>query len=302
VEQLPSYFLKVLVLAPTPEVKINKTTYQLCKVSMDILQHALSIEEKYELLISNYSDFENELLGITNKLLIRPPLNYSDFFDDRVLLNRKLVNLLTSARLYVDQMTQHVEACVPNMENVQLTTKSFFASEYDTNLSYSFMEALRNYVQHRGLPVHYVTMTTSRVEENGESLLEFRVDLRAVKSQLKKDKTFKKKILNQIDDEVDLRKTTRQYIQSLSVIQSKIRVLTKESISNARSHIQNMQDEYKKVCSESVLGLNACYSISNEITDKVPLISEWDDIRIKLETRNGALIGLSRSYISNKIK
>lgn len=301
-EQLPSYFLKVLVLAYTPEVQINEATYRLCKVSMDILQHALSIEEKYELLISNYSDFEKELLGVTSKLLIRPPQNYSDFFDDRVLLNRKLVNLLTSARLYADQMIQHVEACVPNLVNVEETTKSYFTDEYDKNLSYQFMEQLRNYVQHRGLPVHYVSMGMTRVEENGESLLEHRVDLKAVKSKLEDDKTFKKKILNQIDDEVDLIKTTRQYIQSLSIIQRKIRVFTKESIDNARGNIQNMQDEYKKVYEEGLLGLNACYSISNEITDRVPLVLEWDDIRIKLETRNGALIGLSSSYISNKIK
>lgn len=113
----------------------------------------MAIEEKYELIISNYLELEKDSLSISSSNMLRRSYNYSDFFDVRSTFNRRIVNLLTSTKLYLDQIYQHVKVCNLDLANIikQKTNK-----EYDSVFEYRFMEALRNHVQHHGLAVHLI--------------------------------------------------------------------------------------------------------------------------------------------------
>jgi len=295
------YVLRRLVLSETFEVPVDEGTYNKCKDSMNILKNAFEIEEKYELLISSYIDFERTLLEISNNYSIRSDDSYSDFFDNRILLNIKLINLLTTARLYLDQISSNAEACLSELADAKTVVKSYITHEFNNNLDYRFMEALRNYVQHRGLPVSSVKIGQSWIEANGEDMLETRVDLYAEKKELEHG-DFKAKVLAEIGAETDLRKSTRLYLQSLSVIQNKIRELVNGNVNQARAYVIEMQDKYTQVSQAGVVGLAACVKADGIYTSKVPLIVEWDNIRIKLKTRNSNLQNLARRYISSKVK
>ena len=148
------YILCKNVLGNVPEIEISESEYCAFQKARNILSNALEIEEKYEIVISNYLDFEQEILIATTKYMIREHLDYSDFFKVRLGFNIKLVNLLTAIRLYVDQLNQNVTECLSGNKKNKDDVKKLFSKEYDENLYYRFMEALRNYVQHRGIPVH----------------------------------------------------------------------------------------------------------------------------------------------------
>lgn len=51
------YMLRKDVLAIVPEIEITEDEYTQLKQAHTILSNALEIEEKYEILISNYLDF-----------------------------------------------------------------------------------------------------------------------------------------------------------------------------------------------------------------------------------------------------
>lgn len=148
---LINYKLRKMILASNIEIEISESDFLQLKTSRDCLLGALAIEEKYELLVANFIDLEKECLNITCESMLRNNDEYSDFFDIRIRLNRRVVNLLTASRLYMDHLSQHVKTC---LLNETANVKSLFSSEYDGCFEYRFMEALRNYVQHRGLAVH----------------------------------------------------------------------------------------------------------------------------------------------------
>jgi len=99
---LIKYTLRKMVLSSNFELDINESDYLLLNSSKDCLLGAFSLEEKYDLLISNFLELEKECLNITCEQMINNHDGYSDMFDIKGRLNRRVVNLLTSCRLYVD--------------------------------------------------------------------------------------------------------------------------------------------------------------------------------------------------------
>lgn len=171
------YILKIHALEKYPEIDLEKSQYDSIKRAREVLSNGLAMEEKYEILISNYLEFEKEIFEHAAQLMVRSPYDYEDFFQVRMSFNRRLVNLLTAARLYVDQLYRHVKAAIPDMQNVKKNIESMFSKEYDKKLEYRFMEALRNYVQHRGIPVHWIEQNSSSDDSGEERQLIYSVEL-----------------------------------------------------------------------------------------------------------------------------
>ena len=118
------------------------------------LFRVLSIEDKFDLVLANYTDFERELLDLALYQMVHFGVSWSSGHSDIYKVNRRLANLLSAARLYTDQI-KHDAAALDSSETslAQLLSKKF-SDQYDARLGYRVMEALRNYAQHRSLPVH----------------------------------------------------------------------------------------------------------------------------------------------------
>jgi hypothetical protein len=147
-----------LTLDNTTQLAIDEKRFYLLRKSKSCLVAALTIEENYELLISNYLELEKECLSVTCDNMIRRNQGYSEFFDIRLRFNKRLVNLLTSTKLYIDHVGQHVSSCIPSTCEEKPNISELLSHRYDTHFEYRLMEALRNYVQHRGLAVHSTSM------------------------------------------------------------------------------------------------------------------------------------------------
>jgi len=273
-----------------------------CTSPNGYLSNALEIEEKYEIVISNYLDFEQEIMNATIKYMIREHLDYSDFFQVRLGLNIKLVNLLTAVRLYVDQLNQNVTGCLDNNQNAKKDVKSLFSKEYDENKSYRFMEALRNYVQHRGIPVHWAQQSSrwTSLEDNG--LLEYSIELSSQRSYLEEDKKMKKSVLDEMDERIDLKAATRSYIESISRVHDAARNMISASTEHSRQLIQDAHRRYAKKYNDSLVGLSACKLDGHKQIASIPLLLDWDDVRVSLQKRNRKLVNLSKRYATGQIK
>ncbi|HHB1596369.1 TPA: hypothetical protein ACN976_004559, partial [Vibrio campbellii] len=208
--------LKTWALGSFPEIEISNEQFQSLYQSAEVLKAAMAIEEKYELVISNFLDLEKDSLAVSSDYMVRRSNNYSEFFDIRSTFNRRIVNLLTSTKLYIDQIQQHVKICNPELT---ACVKNEFSKEYDTLFEYRFMEALRNYVQHRGLAVHLVSHPAKWIEDD-ESLLEFQTKIYTQKTNLEGDKAFKKSVALEMPDKVELILSSRKYISAISRVHS----------------------------------------------------------------------------------
>ena len=100
-------------------------------------------------------------------------------------------------------------------------------TEYDQLLGYRVIEALRNYVQHRGLPVHLIKFKASKVGE----LSKFIINPFLKVSELRKDGKFKVAVLDELeneDEKANLKLYIRQYVSSITTIHSAIRDILSE--------------------------------------------------------------------------
>lgn len=293
------YFLRIAALGDFPKLEIDKLRFEELKTSRPVLTHALAIEEKYEILISNFLELEREATNSSISEMVRPHIQYKDFFDVRLALNIRFVNLLTAVRLYTDQLSNHLSACNPSDIDLKSDVKAFFSSEYDLSFDYRFMEALRNHVQHSGIPVHRISTGSKRTAlEDG--LFEYSLHFSAQKKILAQDNCFKKKVLNEMPDEVNLRLATRGYIEALSRIHKKAREKIESSVHSSRQCFEKAINDYMVVYEKEPIGLHA-YNYSGEAKlEEVLILTKWDDIRIELLQRNRELVNLRKRYVTSQ--
>lgn len=294
------YFLRLDTIGEAPLIEIDEEAYLAYKQAVTILSNCLDIEEKYEILILGYLEFERQILELATQNMVRRDLGYPRFFQIRLLMNARLAHLLTSARSYIEQLHRHAKRCAPSRDDVKQTVKGFFSAEYDSCLEYMFMEALRNHVQHHGLAVHQTALPSRWTEVGNNGLIEFGLEITSLRSEFEANNEFKKEVLHLLPNTVDLIRATRRYIECLSNVHEKTRELIAEPVAQARHRIEDAQQQYAKFHEGSLLGLSA-FKLSDSGNDKVLLLLEWDNIRIELQQKNKRLINLHKRVVTNKL-
>ncbi len=296
------YLLRIYALGPHPELEISHEAFEGIKSSKAILNAGLSMEEKYEVLVSNYLEFEKEMLIYSAECMIRNNLNTDAFSKIKMDLNRRLVNIMTAARSYIDQVSRDIRSIVPHEIKENDFVKKALSDKYDELFEYRFMESLRNHVQHREFPVHY--MEINRFWDNGEraqgSGLAFDVELASEKADLSQNLKFKTSVLEEMPERVDLKKAVRVYIEAISDVHSSLRHRVLNALTDSRENIDTYIGLYARK-RPNPIGLYAIREENGIYVEKVSLSTEWDDVRQKLTQINMRLVNLSRRYVTSKL-
>jgi hypothetical protein len=144
---------------------------------------------------------------------------------------------------------------------------------------------LRNHVQHKATAIHgFVSSDDGVRDANGwvETVKFF-----ALQADLRSDKSFKSRVLDEQPEKIDVRRCARRGVQTIGEVHLALRSLTKHQVERARSAIELAICEYKEAGAESVIGLGA-RRVGCTSTD-IPLLLDWDDVRIKLVDKNCSL-------------
>lgn len=293
------FILGIAALGQFPELEIDQTRFEEIKASRKILLHALAIEEKYEIIISNFLELERDAVNVSVSEMVRNHIKHKDFFDIRMVLNIRLVNLLTAVRLYTDQLSGHICSCNHSDGNLKSEVKSFFSSEYDASFEYRFMEALRNHVQHSGIPVHQVS-TGAKLTEPEDGLFEYSLYFGAQKKELIENNGFKKSVLDEMPDEVNLRSAARIYVEAFSRINKQAREKIESIVDSARLCLDRTIRDYMVIFENDPVGLYAYEYQGKEKVCEVSILTESDDIRIELIRKNSELINLRKRYVTSQ--
>jgi len=256
-------------------IEISRLQFDLLRNSKHQIIRALSLEEAFDILIQNYMEFEKEVLGLTVDYMVRHPDKYGFHQDGRRILNRRLMNILTTARAYLDQLPSSFNAVIGSDSSYDLKLKSRVHSQYDSLLGYRVMEALRNYAQHNGFPIHGMGFGMQWVKDGDDKVgrIEFGTSPSINCEVLREDGQFKKQILREIEalgDKVDVRPLLREYLQGFGEIQDEYRRLTLDCISAAESAIEQMLDDFRpRNPSETQMGVTAIeFNNEDKILDR----------------------------------
>lgn len=199
---------------------------------------ALELEEKFALLVGNYLAFENELLRQAQESLIWAQRTHSESMERRLSLDRHVVNLLTACRLYLDQSDHGISSIFGNPSDTLSAIIAFKNKLYENNWGYRFMEALRNHVQHAGLPVNTISRICSRSHGKGGDYAEYRVIPKTRIRDLRENPKFKANVLDGLPEaqkDIDLRVPIREYMACLFDIHQNLRDLINGRVITSRT-------------------------------------------------------------------
>ena len=195
-----------------------------------------------------------------------------------------------------------------SIEDVKAVIKCFCDTEKANKPEYKFMWDLRNEVLHSSLPTRWVSFSSNRTNpfDDPNSKFEYSLNFGLLKSLAM---GFKQNELESIssNDKIDLMSVSRVYMESLSTIHVKFRDYISESVSYARSKMEEAFRRYKKVCEASLNGLYLLkVNDSSDIVEKPYLVEQsylslfHDDRRIQLQKKNRKLVNLRNSHVTGK--
>ncbi len=300
------YGLVRLVLGSNKFVPISKEDYDSIREAKRGLLQCVFIEEKFDLVVENYLELEKTIMASVVRHMVQSERGKHRFDLERSLYNRRLVNLLTTARTYVDQATQHLSKIFTSKPARAEELTAEFSRQYDERLGYRVMEALRNFVQHRGLPVHQISHNRTWVGEGENKRLQYSTRFFLDIADLSADGKFKKSVLEELEDigeRMNLMPLVRDYMEGLGAVQASI-----------RSNIRPQADMWETLLNEAIasfdvedgtpmVGLAAvCRNGRGRYAEKESLSKRFIDYRTILEQKNASLVNLRLRYATNEVE
>jgi hypothetical protein len=229
------FYLTKLIDDKQQFFEISKDDFERLKKSRESLFQALFIEEKLEIILGNYVEYEMELLHSSANQMLFGNQDWIWFTKDINRISRRIINLHTSLRLYIDQLAHHFSTIYGSTHENVSKLKSQISKEYDRNLNYRIMSALQNYVQHRSFPIAGCKYVAKKIENipEGEPDKLYTLMPYLKLDDLKADKKFKQSVAQEMESlgqAIDIKPIIRGYISSIGNIHNWVRKTLKADI------------------------------------------------------------------------
>ena len=165
------------------------------------------------------------------------------------------------------------------------------------------MEGMRNYVQHRNLPIRSISHSLGLAEENSICCaVTVFLDL----DEIKEDEKVKEKIISELESVaavdgrwVNVMPFEREYVQSLGRIHSKARALYADALHDADKEISVAVTKMKAVKQNENRGLFLVLLDDSKMKKEPEWISmEHVERRLSLEEKNKYQEHLARRFVS----
>lgn len=255
------YFIRKRVLGSKPRVAITRERFLELVDAREGISETLGIEEKYDLLLENYLAFSNGLLSLSTSLAVRPWTSWSESRGHVGVVHRHLLNLLSAGRLYLDQVRHHLSTMFGKESDEYEAFVDYTRSAYDERFGYRVLETLRNFVQHRGVPVGAAHDHWRSELANGTVEKRTTVRVYILLDALASDRKFKKAVLWELQEidgrKVELGPLVQEWMQTMGDLHAQTREAVADFLPRWRSQIQDAVDEYKEYHGEDVVGLSA---------------------------------------------
>jgi hypothetical protein len=293
----------------TSVVRIDKARYDYIEKSKATCLLVIGFEERFQLVIDNFFEWEAELLSLAQRRLIWRSIDRPVAMQRRLLLDRRLANFLTVCRLYLDQTDHGVSQCFGKGSAELRAIKAFKSTIYDSNFGYRFLEALRSYVQHCGLAVHIFEPRESLSEPfSGIGPLppsQISV-VPGLRFDLIQPDEFKKNVLEEamsFGPKIDLRSPVRNYVDCLVQIHAKLREIYANLFSESRRAYLTAVAEYATLDGHPVQNpkLQRCQD-SGDVDGEIELPPDIFAVYDALYSRNSEVEGVSSRFVSSSLQ
>jgi len=283
--------------------QIEQTRFEEVKKAKDICYIAFGLEEKFQLVLDNFNEWEIEQMKLAQTYMLWRTTNH-DATEHRRLLDRRLTNVLTAFRLYVDQTDYEISNVFGSKSNELEHIKKFKNSLYDKHFGYRFLEELRNHVQHCALPVQMITYREV-LEHEKNNHVRYSIVPRMTLDDFEGLGRFKPRILEEVKllgGKIDLRQPTREYISCLVVLHKELRKTFTSVVSSSRTYYL---DAVKHYTTTGIYQLEhprlKRIDDNGTVIEQIDLITRDFEIHDALHKRISNVTDISKSFASSEL-
>ncbi len=211
-----TYGITRILAGKQPILEIEEQDYHAIAAARESMYNALYVQEKFVYLIENPRELEIELLASTVRGMNFPDISWDQMIGTIHLFVRRVANLLSTVRLYIDHVKQDLKRTGNCGEELTKEFELRLSGEYDDSFEFRLCEALRNYIQHCGIPIRGIyrnSHVTDRASEPG-GIVHY-VEITLDKDRLSVDAKLKSLVreeLAAVEGCVDLRPALREYV------------------------------------------------------------------------------------------
>lgn len=278
--QISNKYNQDLIPIPKEQALILKETSE--KISL-----VLSFERNFEYLVQNYVDYENTIAQKSIDQLVKNSPSLDEFNIHITDVTVKLLNLLTTAKAYIDKSPSIMKKLTGESD----LFKKECSFQFDTNFSYRFVDALRNYAQHNSDPITSLTLGGAWASrENLEYYTNPIIDTEILRTNNK----FKKSVLPETNIKFHLSYCIRRYIECLSLIH-------KKTSSSFISDLDSLWDKSQKIFSEKNFVPEKEFILLYEREGHQSICLKMDNY-LKLNKKHSRLSNISNHCVNTCIK
>jgi len=298
------YGITCTVSSPPGFIEISEQEFKEVRRAKRNLLRVVWIEDKFDLLLENYREYEIELLDLALYQMTFGDFSWTSFRFDALRVSRRLQNLLSACRLYLDQIKHDVgELEMPGLYILDRLKKKC-SEEFNSKLGYRVMESLRNYTQHRSLPIHHMSYPQGWEPKDSPSSLVFRVIPSLSIAELRADPKVKPSVIKELKSSGKYFPVTpliREYVEGLGAVHQEFRSMSK-------SYVAQWECVLKQVCDRAAAAFDGRKSgltivARDEEGQQVDSEDVFEDpivYRSKLVRKNRSLTKLSARFVSSE--
>jgi hypothetical protein len=300
---MKKYILTPQVHEINSQIEITEKDFIDIQVAYATLQNIISSEEQFDAVARNFVDLESDLLATTLEFTYVALGDGIKNMSARRLLNRRLLNLLSAARGYMDHQRHAVKEIFGEADLRSEAAVKMFRTAHSENFGYRLIEELRNACQHRMFPIHRVAFNVQNELEKDalHSSVEIHVDV----NELRADQKFKKLVLDELaacGESVDLRPFVRIYVEGIAKAHRYFRDNVRESVDQAKAVLQHHLVRYlDQSLHPDVLNLSAVLIIDDAFVERVPLDTGLGVYADYLSKQNRHFATASVKYVSSAV-
>jgi hypothetical protein len=319
------YTMKRRVLGAPDYIDISKDEFTQWKSAQRNLFSVLNIEVTFDLLLENYTEFERDCLGLSHRFLLFR--RHGEPLGPKREINRRMANLLSSARLYVEQVPQDLDAIYrpskrpdtrPSKRSTRADSepaKAFIhaCNQQRTSFAYCAMHALRDYAQHWGIPIHEVLYHFTRDNMHPGSPYRVGLQIFVDVNRLALDPLFDQGVLRKLERKansygcVEVTPWVSEYMEKLCTIHEALRAQIAADVASWDQTIIRVLDRARASLGDDLSGLAV---VAEEEHDDVEyldvafadIVAEPIEWRQQLEAKNQGFDNLSAGYVMGYVR
>jgi hypothetical protein len=303
----PSYQLDAISSVGYIPLPLSKGEHEKLLSAKRTLRFGVAFEQRLDILLENYATLERYILDLALRNAVFMGDSLGRLGEGKHNVNRHLNNLLSSAKLYIDQ-TAHAfsEQYGDDSSKYQRYIDSK-KDEYDGSLAYRTLEALRGYAQHRGLPTHSVSFSSRRDESIPDKIRNRHiVTFGLVPETLREDGGFKSSVLQEIECIVDkegrieLMPLIREYVSGIARVHKSARMSISGELDNADSFVASLFERVYSLTGHRCISARIWETTTERMNSFGAISSEWIHERKSFTEKNCYAEYLSGQYVSSQ--